>query len=118
MAPSLLEALCWWESGWQPTVTSSSGAIGLCQLEPSTVTYAQTTLLHDAALDPYNASDNIALAAAYLHDLTVRDGGNIRVAVGAYYQGLSSLQHAGPMPSTQTYVTGIFDYAADFAAAG
>ncbi len=58
------------------------------------------------------------MAAAYLHDLTVRDGGNVRVAVGAYYQGLSSVQHAGPMPSTQNYVTGIFNYAAAFAAAG
>ena len=70
------------------------------------------------ALDPRNASDNIAMAAAYLHDLTVRDGGNVRVAVGAYYQGLSSLQHAGPLPFTLTYVNGIFNYAADFAAAG
>ena len=38
---SLLEALCWWESGWQSNATSSTGAIGLCQLEPSTVLYAR-----------------------------------------------------------------------------
>jgi N-acetylmuramoyl-L-alanine amidase len=116
--PSLLEALCWWESGWQSTVSSSTGAIGLCQLEQSTVTYAQTTLLHNPALNPLQASDNIAMAAAYIHDLAVRDGGNVREAVAAYYQGLSSVQQKGLLPSTQNYVTGIFNYSALFAAAG
>jgi LysM repeat protein len=117
VAPSLLEALCWWESGWQSTVTSSAGAIGLCQLEPSTVNYARTVLLHNAALDPRVAADNIAMAAAYLHDLTTRGGGDVHVAVAAYYQGLSSAQK-GLLPSTQNYVTGVFNYAAIFASAG
>jgi LysM repeat protein len=118
IAPSVLEALCWWESGWQSTATSSAGAIGVCQLEPSTVTYARTVLLRNPALDPRSAPDNIAMAAAYLHDLTVRAGGNVRTAVAAYYQGLSSIQHSGLLSSTQAYVTGIFNYAAIFAAAG
>ncbi|HUI02903.1 MAG TPA: LysM peptidoglycan-binding domain-containing protein [Acidimicrobiales bacterium] len=118
IAPSLLEALCWWESGWQPSATSSTGALGLCQIEPSTVAYARTTLLHNAALNPRSGADNIAMAAAYLHDLTVRDGGNLRTAVAAYYQGLSSIRQSGFQPGTKVYVTGIFNYAALFAAAG
>ncbi len=118
VSPSLLEALCWWESGWQSTATSPTGAIGLCQLEPSTVHYAQAVLLHNPNLDPRAAPDNIAMAAAYLHDLTVRDGGNVRTAVAAYYQGLGSVQQEGLLASTQSYVTGIFNYAALFAAAG
>jgi N-acetylmuramoyl-L-alanine amidase len=118
IAPSLLEALCWWESGWQPSATSSTGAVGLCQIEPSTVTYARTTLLHNAALNPLSGPDNIAMAAAYLHDLTVRDGGDIHTAVAAYYQGLSSIRQSGMQPGTKVYVTGIFNYAALFAAAG
>jgi LysM repeat protein len=117
-APSLLEALCWWESGWQPDATSTTGAIGLCQLEPSTVAYAQTVLLHNPNLDPHVASDNIAMAAAYLHDLTVRDGGNVRTAVAGYYQGLKSVQTKGMLPTTANYVAGIFNYAAIFAQAG
>ncbi len=118
VAPSVLEALCWWESGWQSTATSSAGAVGVCQLEPSTISYARAVLLRNPALDPRSAPDNIAMAAAYLHDLTVRAGGNVRTAVAAYYQGLSSVQHNGLLASTQTYVTGIFNYAAIFAAAG
>ncbi|HEY5025130.1 MAG TPA: LysM peptidoglycan-binding domain-containing protein [Acidimicrobiales bacterium] len=118
VAPSLLEALCWWESGWQSGATSPTGAIGLCQLEPSTVTYARTTLLHNPNLDPRAPSDNIAMAAAYIQNLTTRDGGNVRTAIAAYYQGLSSVQSRGMLGSTQNYVTGIFAYAAIFAQAG
>jgi len=118
VAPSLLEALCWWESGWQSTATSPTGATGLCQLEPSTVTYARTTLLHNAALDPRSATDNIAMAAAYLHDLLVRAGGDPHLALAGYYQGLTSVEKTGMLPSTKTYVTGILNYAALFAAAG
>jgi LysM repeat protein len=118
LAPSLLEAMCWWESGWQSTATSSTGAVGLCQLEPSTVAYTRTALLHDPALDPRAASDNITMAAAYLHDLLVRAGGDPHLALAGYYQGLTSVEKAGMMPSTKTYVTGILNYAALFAAAG
>jgi soluble lytic murein transglycosylase-like protein len=115
---SLLEALCWWESGWQPNALSPTGAEGLCQLEPSTVIYARTTLLHNPALNPGVAADNIAMAAAYLANLTARAGGNTHTALAAYYQGLSSVEQSGMLPSTQTYVTGILNYAGLFAAAG
>jgi LysM repeat protein len=117
IAPSLLEALCWWESGWQSGVTSTTGAVGLCQLEPATVTYART-LLHNPALDPRVPADNIAMAAAYLHDLAVHDGGDLHTTVAAYYQGLSSVATSGLMPSTKVYVTGIFNFAGVFWAAG
>ena len=118
IAPSLLEALCWWESGWLSSATSSAGALGLCQLEPSTVNYVRTALLHNPALDPRVGADNVTMAAAYLHDLTVRGGGDAHTGVAAYYQGLSSVQKTGLLSSTQTYVTGVFNYAAVFAAAG
>ena len=38
--------------------------------------------------------------------------------MAAYYQGLTSVQQKGTLPFTQDYVTGIFNYAALFAAAG
>jgi LysM repeat protein len=115
---NLLEALCWWESGWQSTATSSTGAIGVCQLEPSTVGYARTTLLHNAALDPRSGPDNIAMAAAYLRDLIGRAGGNSTVAIAGYYQGLPSVQQHGMIPSAQTYVRGVAGYAAIFPPGG
>ena len=118
LPPNLLEALCWWESGWQNSATSSTGAIGVCQLEPSTVGYARTTLLHNPNLDPRVGRDNIAMAAAYLHDLTVRAGGNVNTAIAGYYQGLISVQKKGLLAETQFYVKGILGYAAVFPTGG
>ena len=118
VAPSLLEGLCWWESGWQSAVASPTGALGLCQLEPSTINYVRTALLHNANLNPLVPADNIAMAAAYLQDLMARDGGNLRTTVASYYQGMASLQQSGMMASTQTYVTGVLSYAGVFAKAG
>lgn len=115
---SLLEALCWWESGWQVSVVSSTGAIGVCQIEPSTATFVNTVLVPGGGLDVYSAAGNIAIGAAYLHDLLRRAGGNESIALAGYYQGLASVEQRGMLPATRTYVAGILAYAAIFAAAG
>lgn len=118
LPPNLLEAMCWWESGWQNAATSSTDAMGVCQLEPSTVGYVRTKLLHNAALDPRVGADNIAMAAAYLHNLVGRSNGDVPVALAGYYQGLPQVQKSGMMPSTQAYVKGILGYAAIFPSTG
>jgi LysM repeat protein len=110
----LLEALCWWESGWQRTVVSKTGAIGIGQLEPETADFVRQYLLHNSSLDPTVASDNIEMTAAFLHYLIGLAGGHFDVALAAYYQGLSSVQSQGMLPSTKQYVTGILAYASQF----
>jgi soluble lytic murein transglycosylase-like protein len=111
---SLLEALCWWESGWQTTVLSSTGAIGVCQIEPSTATFVNRYLVR-VPLDAHVAAQNIALGAAYLASLLRATGGDVGLAVAGYYQGLASVRHKGMLPSTALYVHGIEAYAAIFA---
>jgi len=113
----LLEAMCWWESGWQAGVVSSSGAVGVCQLEPATTQFVDTNLLH-ASLDPNVAADNIRLGAAYLAYLLGQTDGNQQLALAGYYAGLASVLHHGLSPATSNYVTGILAYARIFAAAG
>ncbi|MBF6556369.1 MAG: LysM peptidoglycan-binding domain-containing protein [Acidimicrobiales bacterium] len=103
---SLLEAMCWWESGWQMNVVSSTGAVGVGQLEPSTVRTLRV-VLGDHTLSATNLSDNIEMAAAYLHELLAQTGGNQGLALAGYYQGLVSVRHRGMMPSTAQYVHGI-----------
>jgi N-acetylmuramoyl-L-alanine amidase len=103
---SLLEAMCWWESGWQMNVVSSTGAVGVGQLEPSTVRSLRVTL-GDQTLSSTNPSDNIEMAAAYLQELLAQTGGNQGLALAGYYQGLVSVRHRGMMPSTAQYVHGI-----------
>jgi LysM repeat protein len=115
---SLLEALCWWESGWQESVVSSTQAVGVCQIEPSTASFVNTVLVPGGRLDVHSTAGNIAMGAAYLHDLLERAGGNESLAIASYYQGLVSVEHSGMLPTTRTYVKGILAYSAIFAAAG
>lgn len=110
----LLEALCWWESGWQNSVVSSTGAVGVCQIEPSTTAFVNQYLVR-SALDPHVASQNIAIGAAYLASLLRATGGNAAQALAGYYQGLSSVRSKGMLSSTAHYVQGILAYAAIFA---
>jgi soluble lytic murein transglycosylase-like protein len=101
----LLEALTWMESGWQSGVVSSTGAVGIGQLEPSTVRFVSLTLLGRATpLNPRVAPANIEMSAAFLAWMIRAAHGNIANALGGYYQGLGSLYASGPFPSTRTYV--------------
>lgn len=110
---NLVEALTWWESGWNNSETSSTGAIGIGQLEPATVDYARTTLIGDATLNPRVASDNIRMTAAFLCHL-IRHSPDITTAVAAYYQGLQSVLSRGEYKDTRHYVAGVMAYARVF----
>ncbi len=115
---SLLEALCWWESGWQTTAVSPTGALGVCQILPSTASFVSSSILQGPALDPRVAADNIDLAAAYLRYLLNSSGGNAGQALAGYSQGMASIAQHGILPATQSYVTGILAYASIFAGHG
>ena len=111
----LLEALCWWESGWQAAIVSSTGAVGVCQIEPATAGFVDEYLAQ-SALNPEVASQNIDLGAAYLGSLLRATGGNVAEALAGYYQGLASVRQHGMAPATANYVKGIEAYTAIFAA--
>jgi LysM repeat protein len=111
---AVLEAMCWWESGWQAAIVSSTGAIGVCQLEPATVTFTDTYIV-GAPLDPHVAAQNIDLGAAYLAWLLRATAGDVSTALAGYYQGLLSVRQRGMFPDTANYVKGIEAYAAIFA---
>ncbi len=115
---SLLEALCWWESGWQTTAVSPTGALGVCQILPSTASFVSSSILQVSPLDPRVAADNIDLCAFYMRYLLNSTGGNADQALAGYSQGLASIAQHGVLPATQTYVTGILAYAAIFAGRG
>jgi LysM repeat protein len=103
---SLVEGTCWWESGWQMGVVSSTGAVGIGQLEPSTVTTLRTEL-GDQSLSATDTSDNIEMSAAYLHQLLAETGSNQSQAIASYYQGFASVTQNGMLPSTLQYVQGV-----------
>lgn len=113
--PNLLEGLTWWESGWNNSEVSSTGALGIGQLEPGTVGFVQTYLLDDPGLNPTDPDQNIEMTAAFLGYLIGRAGGDRSLAVAGYYQGLSSVESVGLYEDTRHYVAGVLAYANLFA---
>jgi soluble lytic murein transglycosylase-like protein len=102
---ALVEAVAWQESGWQNKVVSNKGAVGIGQLRPDTVAFANALL--GRSLDPTRPEHNILLSARYLAYLLGRTGGNEAWALAAYAQGFASLQRDGPHPGTVQYVADV-----------
>src|SRR5262249_43241724 len=103
--PALVRAVAWQESGWSQAARSRVGAIGVMQLMPATARWVGPVLV-GRRLDPMRLADNVEGGAAYLGWL-VRRTGSVRVAVGAYYQGLRSMRKRGPLPTTRRYVASV-----------
>jgi soluble lytic murein transglycosylase-like protein len=107
--PKLVLAVSYWESGWDQSRVSETGAVGLMQVQPETANEAGPALLGRAVDldDPY---DNADVGAAILRqDLDAFNGPANGLA--AYYQGPTSLKADGMFPDTQRYVEGILDLA-------
>jgi soluble lytic murein transglycosylase-like protein len=76
----LLASLIATESSFRDSAVSSSGAIGMGQLKPSTAKWLGVS-------DPYNPVDNIGGTARFLSWLVTRYSGRLEYALSAYYQG-------------------------------
>ncbi len=103
---SFVKALAWQESGWQMDKVSSTGAIGPMQVMPGTASFVSRALVK-RPLDMRNPEDNITAGVAfldYLYDLT---GGDKRLTLGGYYQGLASIARNGIYPDTAQYIANI-----------
>lgn len=103
LAPDLVMAVAWQESGWQNNVVSGAGAIGIGQLLPSTAAFVAQDLI-GVNLDPTIPADNIRMTARYLRWLLVRSGGDVSLALAGYYQGPASVASLGLFPSTRDYI--------------
>ncbi len=104
--PSLIKALAFVESGWQPGVLSVDGAIGIGQLMPATAAEVAAGL-GDPSLDPWDPVANIRMSAHYLRELMDRFHGNTRSAVAAYYQGHGSVKRRGPSHDGAAYARAV-----------
>jgi soluble lytic murein transglycosylase len=88
LEPALLAAVIYQESRFRPDVRSSSGAIGLMQLEPAT---AEGIAVHTGGgnfrvSDLYDPEINIRYGCWYLRHLLVKYG-NEQLALAAYNAG-------------------------------
>jgi LysM repeat protein len=100
-------AVSLWESGYNQGAVSSAGAVGLMQIEPATGAWAGPALL-GAAVDLGDARSNARLGTALLaHYLQVLNN-DPKLALAAYYQGLTVTLKKGILPDSQRYVDGIW----------
>jgi soluble lytic murein transglycosylase-like protein len=111
----LLKALAWMESGWQNSVVSPVAALGIGQLTPDTVKFVSGDLLK-TKLDPKNPEHNIRMSSRFLRYLLDQTGGDTKMALAAYYQGLGSLRRQGPLKVSEAYVNAILALRPQFSA--
>ena len=102
----LLMAMTWLESGWQQRAVSSTGAVGIGQIMPDTTAWMRDHVIGEP-LDPNSVDDNIRMSARYLRWLLDRTGGDVRLSLGGYYQGLASVRSRGLLAETERYVADI-----------
>jgi soluble lytic murein transglycosylase-like protein len=104
--PAFVKAIAWQESGWNNQAVSSVGAVGIMQVMPETGRFVSKYLV-GRHLDLSDPADNVLAGVAYLeylHDLT---GGDARMILGGYYQGLRSIAENGIYEETVRYADNV-----------
>jgi soluble lytic murein transglycosylase-like protein len=102
ISPTLLSALVWQESRWNPQAVSSKGAMGLAQLMPATARYL--------GVNPADPAANLIGGARYLRELLDQFDGDVEKALAAYNAGPGRVRSAGGVPAiaeTRAYVASI-----------
>ena len=113
--PNFVLAVSYWESGWKQSALSRTGAVGLMQVEPYTAVWAGPALLH-RRVNLNNPVDNAELGAALLRSY-LDQLHDPKLALAAYYQGLTGVRRHGIYPSSRGYVNGIWRLRNQFQAA-
>ncbi len=102
ISPTLLSALVWQESRWNPQAISTKGAVGLAQLMPATA--------RDLGVNPADPAANLIGGARYLRSLLDQFDGDVEKALAAYNAGPGRVSRAGGVPAiaeTRAYVASI-----------
>ncbi|MGH2441972.1 MAG: LysM peptidoglycan-binding domain-containing protein [Chloroflexota bacterium] len=102
---SLPLAIAWQESGFNQSMVSATGAIGVMQVEPYTGTVIDQ-LLH-RPFNLYNETDNIQAGTFWLAYLLEYYRGDESSAIAAYYQGSRSIAEHGLFLDTIQYVRNV-----------
>jgi hypothetical protein len=103
--PSLVKALAWMESGFQPHVRSGAGAWGVMQVTPGTWSYVEMFLIGHRV--PRTTDGNVRVGVAYLHELLLEFDFHVNRAVAAYNQGPWSVRNIGVYAETRDFVADV-----------
>ena len=108
ISPTLLEAVVWQESRWNPRAISPVGARGLAQLMPGTARMM--------GVNPHDPHANLEGGARYLRLQLDAFKGDVELALAAYNAGPGRvIQYGGipPFRETQKYVAAIMSRLAE-----
>lgn len=112
--PYLVMGLAWHESGWQPTVVSSAGAVGIMQVVPATAAADGPSLLH-RTVNLFDPGDNIDLGTSILKNHLDRYHNDIAKALTAYYAGGGAVtEWANLRADCRRYVWAVYNAAIMF----
>ncbi len=100
--PKLARALAWMESGFQPDVVSSDGAIGVMQLLPETWEFVDLVLI--GRRTPRTYQGNVQAGVRYLRWQLDEFGGSVRMALAGWYQGARAVRERGVYMETKEFV--------------
>lgn len=103
--PALPLAVAWEESGFNQTLTSETGAVGVMQVEPFTARHISRLL--GRPINIWSVTDNVYAGVYWLYVLLRYYGGDERLAVAAYYQGVKALARVGMYADTKQYVANV-----------
>jgi soluble lytic murein transglycosylase-like protein len=112
--PYLVMGVAWWESGWDQSQVSATGAVGVMQVEPATAAAAGPRLLHRTA-DIHDVADNIELGVAVLREDLDNFHNDLSKALVAYYEGPSAVTDWNDQDAAaKHYVWGVYRLAVAF----
>ena len=103
--PALARAVAWMESGFQPHVVSTAGALGVMQVTPPTWDFVESVLLGRKIAK--TTAGNIEVGVVLLRHLLREFAGDERLALAAYYQGAKAVRQHGLFAETRTYVEAV-----------
>jgi len=109
---SLPLAVAYEESGFNQSVISRTGAIGVMQVEPYTAEVIARYWGRPVNL--YQLDDNIHAGVYWLASLVRFYGGNETLAIAAYYQGTRSIAANGFYTDTTQYVNNVLALKSSF----
>ncbi|HET7172063.1 MAG TPA: LysM peptidoglycan-binding domain-containing protein [Gaiellales bacterium] len=103
--PHLVRAVAWQESGFHVSAVSVAGAWGVMQVTPATWSFVESWVI--GAPVAHTPDGGVRVGVAFLRHLLVAFGGNVRLAVAAYYQGETATRMFGVLPISRPYVANV-----------
>jgi peptidoglycan hydrolase-like protein with peptidoglycan-binding domain len=105
VSASLIRALAWMESGYQPNVVSDVGARGVLQTLPETRDWVEQVLLGHSV--PETVDGDIEVGVLFLRHLLQDFNGDTSLALAAWYQGPAAVRQFGVYKVTKPFVADV-----------